>query len=54
MSVEDQRAGWYKMMKDRRVFQVPGCTGRLDGSLGEKCSPGDMNFESQFHCMTAY
>ena len=42
------------MIKDRWVSQVPGCTGRLDGSLGEKCSPDDMNFESRFHCMTAY
>ena len=36
------------MIKDRWVSQVPGCTGRLDGSLGEKCSSGDMNFESRF------
>ena len=42
------------MIKDRQVPRVPGCAGRPDEPLGGKCSPGDVDFESQFQCMTVY
>ena len=40
--------------QDKRVPWAPDGARSLDGPLGGKCRPGDMDVESQFQYMTVH